>query len=164
MSEKLTFVLLERIDETYEHERDDVWSDKCGLADEDRAQLLELALQPLVPGLTDDALLKGKAREIFTGALEGFDDYPLEVWDLIGADEEPRYRVWLFHGNRGLLLESATEESPARTIGEIHACVLHGVYEHVDYHAFEELRTVLQAAQKRAKRSLPTAELAWVEF
>src|SRR5512140_2759568 len=142
----LKFVLVERIEETYEHERDDVWSDKCGLGDEDRAQLLSLVLSPLDPKLTDERLQTAKARDLFAGALEGFDDYPLEAWDLVDEEEEPVYRLWLFHGNRGLLLETESQ----KPLGEIHACILRADYDNIDYHDAEELRVVLQTAQRRA--------------
>jgi hypothetical protein len=159
MADKLDFVLADRVEETFDHERDEVWWEKCALDDEDCGLLVEHVFKTYAPNLTVEDVQKAAAQDLFVGELEGVEEYPLELWYVVDEEEEIQFRLWLFHQNRGRLVDN-----DGNAVGEVHACILHANSEHLDYHQAEELREMLKAGQARAKKEHAKTELMWIDF
>jgi hypothetical protein len=135
------------------------WLAQSGLADEDRPQFFEV-MRRFGAKVDEERFERAPVRELFTGPLEGFEDAPIETWDIVDGNGTLRFTLWIVLYAQGFLFEAGT----TTVCGEI----LHSSFEADEsaLGAFEgrPLSLALMAAQKRALRRHRNTCLADVRF
>jgi hypothetical protein len=157
--EKFRFEDPRVIQPAWPHFRDEPWLEGFGPADEDRPQL-ETILRRYDDSVTEQKILHANARELFTGRIEGFDEEPIEIWDIVDDDGYVRYTLWLFLAAQGVLFEAGG----TKVLGEVIYGSFHADDDALDMSEARVLTEQLTRAQKETVGRHPKSVLVDIVF
>jgi hypothetical protein len=148
------------IEPAWPDERDVPWLDRAALSEDDTSQLLERVLKRYDETLTLERVVRGTARELFQGRLEGFDEVAVECWDVVDDDGWILYHLWLFFHDSGVLLDAESTS----VVAEVMCCDFYNDGTVLDSAEERELGRALHAAQKKLGPEWKHTQLANVTF
>jgi hypothetical protein len=137
-----------------------VWPDNLSLPDADRAQLAAI-LRLFGAKVTVKTVKTYPGQKLFTGGLQGFDEVPVEAWDVEDDAGRVLYQLWTYFADSGVLFEASTTKRIAP--------IIQGCFQGEDYGKLTpekalDLGRRLQAASEAARREHPDSDLGSVEF
>lgn len=137
------------------------WLAKSKLTPTDRRQLAGiLGAYSIKPPITLDRALVTAPAELFTGELEGIAAHPVECHDIFDQADVVQFQLWLYFGDRGLLLKAATSTA----VAQVHRGAFDFSDRGLDVVTGERLAALLRKAKKVAAALHPTSELAKTAF